>query len=52
VQSSDQDLDSTFEPWSIKRTAILSNYTTSEKLSITTVSHCNGNNSYKCDIVL
>lgn len=30
------DMDSTFEPWSIKRTMILANYTTSEKLSITT----------------
>ncbi|XP_065898372.1 VPS35 endosomal protein-sorting factor-like [Dysidea avara] len=35
-QPSDNDLDSSFEPWSIKRTMILSNYTTSEKLSITT----------------
>ena len=31
-------LDETFEPWSSKRTGILAKYTTSEKLSITTVS--------------
>ena len=37
------DMDSTFEPWSIKRTMILANYTTSEKLSITTVSCYLGN---------
>ena len=41
---SSNDLDSTFEPWSIKRTMILANYTTSEKLSITTVSRNHGNN--------
>ena len=27
-----------FEPWSAKKTSILSRYTTSEKISITTVS--------------
>ena len=32
--------DVTFEPWSVKRTAILSTYTTSEKIPITTVSGC------------
>lgn len=30
-------IDSTFEPWSTKRSGILSKYTTSEKLSISTV---------------
>ena len=29
-------LDDSFEPWSAKKTDILSKYTTSEKLSITT----------------
>ena len=29
-----------FEPWSAKKTSILSRYTTSEKISITTVSAC------------
>lgn len=31
--------DDFFEPWSSKRTGILAKYTTSEKLSITTVSY-------------
>jgi hypothetical protein len=31
--------DFALEPWSSKRLGILSKYTTSEKLSITTVSH-------------
>jgi hypothetical protein len=31
--------DVALEPWSSKRLGILSKYTTSEKLSITTVSH-------------
>ena len=31
-------LDDSFEPWSSKRSSILGKYTTSEKLSITTVS--------------
>ena len=35
--------DDFFEPWSSKRTGILAKYTTSEKLSITTVSY---NTSY------
>ena len=30
-------IDDSFEPWQTKRTGILSKYTTSEKLSITTV---------------
>ncbi|XP_064600257.1 VPS35 endosomal protein-sorting factor-like [Liolophura sinensis] len=30
------DMDSTFEPWAAKKSGILSKYTTSEKLSITT----------------
>ena len=32
----DDGLDGTFEPWSVNKSAILSKYTTSEKLSITT----------------
>ena len=34
--SSNEQTDDTFEEWSIKRAPILSKYTTSEKLSITT----------------
>ena len=30
------DLDETFEPWSLKKVGILTKFTTSEKLSITT----------------
>ena len=37
--------DDFFEPWSSKRTGILAKYTTSEKLSITTVSY---NAPYMC----
>lgn len=30
------DIEETFEPWNVKKTTILSKYTTSEKLSIMT----------------
>lgn len=33
---SEDGLDETFEPWSAKKAGILTKYTTSEKLSITT----------------
>ncbi|KAK2169423.1 hypothetical protein LSH36_10g11082 [Paralvinella palmiformis] len=35
-KNANADIDATFEPWSAKKAAILSHYTTSEKLSITT----------------
>ena len=37
-ETDSQFLDDTFEPWTSKKVNILSKYTTSEKLSITTVS--------------
>ena len=38
TKAAPEGLDDSFEPWSSKKAGILSKYTTSEKLSITTVS--------------
>ena len=38
LQPTKEMADITFEPWASKRTTVLANYTTSEKIPITTVS--------------